>query len=87
MANGNKPEKTVRLGLVSAAIFANVREGNGEANERVIRSVQLQRRYRDADGTWKTSTSFDVSNLPTAIEALRLAFMYLVTQEESAAGD
>ena len=87
MGNGNKPEKTVCLGMVSAAIFANVRGGSGEANERVIHSVQLQRRYRHADGTWKTSTSFDISNLPAAIEALRLALAYLVERQASAAGD
>jgi hypothetical protein len=81
MANGNKPERTIRLGLISAAIFANVREAAGNQEERVVHSVQLQRRYREADGTWKTSTSFDLSNLPVAIEALRLAFVYLIERE------
>lgn len=81
MASGNKPERIIKLGVVRAAIFANVREGNGEHEERILRSVQLQRRYRDNDGTWKTSTSFDLSNLPVAIEALRLALAYLIERE------
>ena len=81
MATGNKPERIIRLGLVNAAIFANVREATADQDERVLRSVQLQRRYRDADGTWKTSTSFDLAHLPAAIEALRLAFQYLVERE------
>jgi hypothetical protein len=87
MANGNKPEKAFRLGLVSAAVFANIREGAGDQEDRVMHTVQLQRRYRDADGTWKTSTSFDLSNLPAAIEALRLAFAYLAEREATTAGD
>ncbi len=81
MANGNKPSKVIRLGLVSAAVFNNVQEAAGNEEERVMRSVQMQRRYRDADGNWKTSTSFDLAHLPAAIEALRLAFQYLVEQE------
>jgi len=84
MATGNRPEKTIKLGPIQAAIFANVREATADQEERVLRSVQLGRRYRDADGNWKTSTSFDLSNLPAAIEALRLAFEYLVEQH---AGD
>jgi hypothetical protein len=87
VASGNKPERVIKLGVVSAAVFANVREADGEHEERTLRSVQLQRRYRDNDGTWKNSTSFDLSNLPVAIEALRLAFAYLVEQETAAAGD
>lgn len=80
MASTNRPEKTFRLGLISASVFANVRESNGEQRERTIRSVQLQRRFRD-DAGWKSSTSFDLSSLPVAIEALRLALAYLVEQE------
>lgn len=84
MATSNKPERIIRLGLVSAAIFANVREATADQEQRVQRSVQLQRRYRDADGIWKTSTSFDLANLPAAVESLRLALAYLVERE---AGD
>lgn len=84
MGTGNKPEKLIRLGLVNVAIFGNLREATADQEERLLRSVQLQRRYRDADGNWKTSTSFDLANLPAAIEALRLAFEYLVQRE---AGD
>ncbi len=87
MANGNKPDKTFRLGLVNASVFTNVREATAEQEERAVRSVQLQRRYRDADGSWKTSTSFDLSNLPAAIEALRLALAYLVEREATTAND
>lgn len=84
MGIGNKPERTIRLGLVHVAIFSNLREATADQDERVLRSVQLQRRYRDAEGAWKTSTSFDLANLPAAIEALRLALEYLVQRE---AGD
>lgn len=84
MATANRPEKTFRLGLVSASVFTNVREATAEQEERTVRSVQLQRRYRDDEG-WKTSTSFDLSNLPAAIEALRAALAYLLERESASA--
>lgn len=83
MATGNRPEKTFRLGLVSASVFANVRQRGDDQEERMVRTVQLARRYRDGQ-TWKTSTSFDIGQLPAAIEALRLALAYLVDQQQSA---
>ncbi|MGD9648116.1 MAG: hypothetical protein AB7U73_20555, partial [Pirellulales bacterium] len=78
---GNRPVRTYRLGLISAAVFANTREAQGEQEGRVVHTVQLQRRYRDGEGNWKTSASFDLSTLPAAIEALRLALAYLVERE------
>ncbi len=81
MASGNRPLRTYRLGLVSASVFANTREGQGEQEGRIVYSVQLQRRFRDTEANWKTSSSFDLSTLPAAIEALRLALAYLVERE------
>jgi hypothetical protein len=85
MASGNRPLRTYRLGLVSASVFANTREVPGEQEQRVVHTVQLQRRYRDSAGNWKTSASFDLSTLAAAIEALRLAQAYLVERELTAA--
>lgn len=85
MANGNRPLRIFRLGLVSAAVFANTREAQGEQEERTVHSVQLQRRYRDGEGNWRTSASFDPGTLPAAIETLRLALGYVVSLESGTA--
>ena len=79
-SNSNKPEKVFRMGAVSASVFAN-ETGEGDS-ARTIRSVKLQRRYRDGDDEWKSSSSFGLAELPTAIEVLRLAMNY-VSQEEA----
>ncbi len=81
MASGNRPLRTYRLGLVSASVFANARDAQGEQEGRIVHTVQLQRRFRDGTGNWKTSASFDLSTLPAAIEALRLALAYLVERD------
>ncbi|MDA1016754.1 MAG: hypothetical protein O3A00_20140 [Planctomycetota bacterium] len=75
------PEKTFRIGLVSASIFAN--EVDGEGGKRTIRNVNLQRRYRDGD-SWKSSTSFGLADLPNALRVLQLAQEYVEHQEAEA---
>ena len=77
----NAPEKTFRIGLISASVFAN--EFDGEGGKREIRNVQLQRRYRDSDG-WKSATSFGLADLPSAIRALQLAQAYVESIEAEA---
>jgi len=73
-----KPERVFRIGTVSASVFVN--EYEGEGGTRQIRNVNLQRRYKDGD-EWKSSTSFALSDLPSAIAALRLAMDHVVGQE------
>lgn len=75
------PEKQFRIGLVSASVFAN--EVNGEGGKRTVRSVNVQRRYREGDGDWKTATSFALSDLPAAIRVLQLAQQHVEEQEAS----
>ena len=62
--NGSPPEKVFRLGNVSASVFANEIEGDGEP--RTVRSVNVQRSYQDGDKT-KYVSSFGVADLPRAI--------------------
>jgi len=69
-----KPEKVFRIGLVSASVFCNeIETANGK---RDVRNVTLQRRYRDGD-EWKNSSSLGLSDLPQALEILRLALTYV----------
>ena len=74
-----KPEKVIRFGAISAAVFTN--EVETDAGSKTIRNVKLQRRYRNADGEWKTSTSFTLIDLPVAVEVLRLAIDYVAGRE------
>ena len=72
------PERTFRLGLVSASVWVNVVKG--ENGNREVRNVNLQRRYKDGDD-WKSSTTFGLADLPNAIRALQLAQQHVETAE------
>jgi hypothetical protein len=79
----NHPEKVFRIGFVSASVFSRSFQKDGEP-ERVIRSVNLQKRYLD-NGEAKFSSSFGLGELPQAIEALRLAMAHVASEEADVA--
>ena len=82
MAN-NSPEKVFRIGLINASVFKNVIEPKeeGKGQKRTVRSVNLQRRYQDDEDKWQSTTSFQLSDLPTAIRVLQLAQQYVESVE------
>lgn len=69
-AESKKPEKTFRIGFVSASVFVN--DAETENGTRHFRSVNVQRSYRDGDET-RFVTSFGLAELPQAIRVLQLA--------------
>lgn len=78
--SGNKPVRTIRIGLVSASVFANSREADEGKEDRINHSVQLQRRYRDEDG-WKTTQTLGLADLPVAIHCLQMALDFIAERE------
>lgn len=77
------PEKSFRLGLVSASVFVNDIET--DSGPRQIRNVNLQRRYRDGD-EWKSTSSFGLAELPQAIRVLQLAQEHVERIEAESGG-
>lgn len=65
-----KPERTIRLGRVSASVFVQKTGENG--SEREFRTVNLQRSYREGEKT-KYADNFTLGDLPAAIRCLQLA--------------
>jgi len=76
-----KPERVFRIGNVSASVFANEVDGGN----RHLRSVNLQKRYRNGD-EWKFSSSFDLSELPQVRAVLELATNYVADKEAVVGG-
>lgn len=76
------PEATYRYGNVSASIFVNETDSNGQ--KRKFRSVNVQRSYRDGDDT-KFTSSFSLGDLPCAIRALQLAQQHVEEKEAEVA--
>jgi len=76
-----KPEKVIRFGAISASVFVN--EIVTDGGKRTIRNVKLQRRYKSGD-EWKSSSSFTLTDLPTAVAVLERAMDYVADKEGEA---
>lgn len=79
-----QPEKTFRLGLVSASIFtkeSDAQEGGGK--KRTTRHVVVQKRYKDSSGEWQSANSFFASELPLALRVMTLAQDYVERAENA----
>lgn len=79
MTEKSKPEKKFVQGNCSAAVFANNVTKDGETIS--VRSVSLQKSYRDKDGQWQHAASFGSNDLPKIILACQKAYDYLTTKE------
>lgn len=81
-----KPEKRFRCGGCEAAVFQN--EIVKGAQTIRLKKVSFQKRYKDSDGQWKsTSRSLDQNDVPKAILALSMAYEYLVMGDKESVGD
>ncbi len=70
-----QPEKVFRIGANTASIFCN----------QYGYSVNVQRRYKDADtDEWKSSSYFRLSDLPQIAALVRMATDYVAAREASA---
>ena len=78
-----RPERTFRIGSVSASVFVN--EVEGDSGKRKFRNVNVQRSYKDGD-EWKQSGTLALGDIPNAIESLRLAFAHLADKEADVTG-
>ena len=70
-----QPEIVFRHGGCSASIFVNEYQRGGETFQ--VRTVVLQRRYRDANGDWQVASSLGVNDIPKATLVLNKSFEYL----------
>ena len=75
-----QPEKSFRQGGCSASIFANEIKRNGKPV--MVAKVSVQRRYKDKDGSWQSTNSYGVNDLPKLIIAASKAYDYLTAKEE-----
>ena len=71
-----RPIKTFKLGAVRASIFENSINKNGKIIK--LPKVVLEVRYKDPAGTWKSTHSLSLNELPKAILALQKAYEYLM---------
>lgn len=73
-----KPEVVFRIGFISCSVF--VHDIDTDNGQRAIRSVNVQKRYRDGDET-KYTTSFGLAELPQVQRVLQLAQQHIEARE------
>ena len=67
-----KPIKVFRAGNMEAAIFEN------QTAKGTMKNVVLSKRYKTAEGEWKSTNSLGINDIPKAIVVLILAYKYLL---------
>ena len=72
-----QPDIVFKHGACHAAVFSK-EVTHGERTFQA-RSVSFQKRYRDKNGEWQTSSYLDVNDLPKAVLVLQKAFDYLTS--------
>ncbi len=80
-----KPVAKFKAGQVSSALWENEISVNGRKVTMLKASVQ--RRYKDRDGTWKSSSSFSRNEIPMAIYCLQKAFDKIIETQLDNSGD
>jgi len=50
---------------------------------KTVLKASIERRYKDRDGEWKSSSSFGRNEIPLAIYCLRKAFEAIIDAEQS----
>jgi hypothetical protein len=78
---GNKPVKKISAGQgVSVALWQNEIDVGGQ--KRTVLKASIERRYKDRDGNWQSSTSFGRNEIPMAIYCLWKAFEAMVASDQ-----
>ena len=76
-----QPEKRFVVGACSASVFVNeitTKDGKGSAQ---IKSVNLQRVYKDKDGNFQHTNNYQINDIPKAVVALCLAYVHMVKND------
>jgi len=77
---GQKPVAKFKAGQVSAALWENeITVKNG--HKATMLKATVERRYRDKDGNWKSSSSFSRNEIPLAIYCLQKAFEKIISEQ------
>lgn len=70
----NAPVKTYRIGHLSATIWKNAASGND------FYSTEIARNYKNEEDEWKSSSSFNHSDLLNVAELAKRAERYIAEQ-------
>jgi len=75
-----KPIKVFKAGSIEAAIFEN------QTAKGTMKNVVLSKRYKTAEGEWKSTNSLGLNDIPKAILVLIMAYKYLLMGDRAEEG-
>ena len=75
------PVKKFSAGSVSCALWEN--EATVDGRKVNLLKATVEQRYKDRDGTWKSSGSFSRNEIPLAVFCLLKAFAAMVGEDEA----
>jgi hypothetical protein len=73
------PIKKINAGSISCALWEN--EATVEGRTIGVLRATVERRYKDRDGTWKSSGSFSRNEIPLVVYCLVQAFAAMVGEK------
>ncbi len=82
---GNRPLKKFTAGAVVGSIWEN-EVALPTGGSRTMLKVQLERRYKDRNGEWKSTTHFGRNEIPLAQYVLHKAFELIVEERSVQSG-
>ncbi len=82
---GQTPIAKFKTGQVSSAVWENQIDIRGKTV--TILKASVQRRYKDKEGNWQSTTSFSRNEIPLAIYCLRKAFEKIIEMQNEMPGD
>ena len=80
IVSGNVPEKKFSTGGLNATVWQNQGK-NKEGLDVSYRTVTFQRRYKDKNGEWQSTSTLRINDLPKASLILEKAYEYLVMKD------
>ena len=76
-----KPKQKFSAGSISCALWDNETTVDGRTVN--LLKATVERRYKDKDGTWKSSGSFGRNEIPLVIYSLQKAYAVMVDGNEA----
>ena len=72
----NLPEKRFRAGAISATIWQNSVERDGQLS--TFNTISMERSYKDKKGEWQKTNTFRTNDLPKLALVAQKAYEYVV---------
>lgn len=77
----NIPEMKFRAGAVSATVWQNTGQKDGELTK--FNTISIERSYKDKSDKWQSTSTLRINDLPRAALVLTKAYEYLVLNQQN----